>query len=231
MGPRSVATKYQSAAVAEDYDRRRFRGVIGRYNNWRLLCLMTKILRCIGPGALAVDVACGTGRIEPCLLKGHWRVISLDISGAMLVVAQRKFPMSLAAPWFLRGDAHELPLRSRSVDAAFCIRFLHLLDAGARRTILGELMRVTRRWVVVEYRGLAKPLRRARHVVTRWITGHRHRSLTLADIAHELSECGLTLERHYHQSRWFSGSVVVVACRADVRTRPRPAVNATTMVE
>lgn len=215
MSRRPVSMKYQSAAVAEHYDRGRFRGVFGRYNNWRLLSLLKRILRRIGPGALAVDVACGTGRIEPCLLEGYWRVISLDISGAMLIVAQRKFPVSTAAPWFLRGDAHVLPLRSRSVDAAFCIRFLHLLDVGTRRAILGELMRVTRRWVVVEYRGLAKPLRRARRVVNRWITGRARRSLTLADIIGELSHCGLVVERHYHQSRWFSGSVVVVARRVD----------------
>jgi ubiquinone/menaquinone biosynthesis C-methylase UbiE len=213
VSKRPVATRYQHVEVAAKYDVR-FQGLAGRYNNWRILRLLTRILRHLPARGVALDVACGTGRIEESLGQHGFRVVATDISSEMLAVARRKVG---DGPSFLRTDAHDLPFRSASVDAVFSIRFLHLLNEPMRQAALKEMARVSKRWVVVEYRSMTKPLRAAKRAVLRWITKRPgKRSPTINDVRAELAACGLVAERHYFASRWFSGSVLVVARRRDV---------------
>jgi len=217
IGPRAghsrpVAIEYQSLDVAEAYDRRRFGSLGGRYNNWRLHRLLSGIARALPAGSVVLDVPCGTGRIDRCLLRRSLRVIAADISPAMLTVARRKLLPEPTGLEFLRADANRLPLRSRSVHAVLCIRFLHLMDRAERRVALAEMARVANRLVVVEYRNvdpLAKAVKRA---IAAWLRGDApRRRRTIAGIARELRQCGLIAEDYYYVSRWFSGSVLVAA--------------------
>ena len=112
---RPVSIEYQSLDVAETYERRRFHSLGGRYNNWRLHRLLNCILLRLPPGSVVLDIPCGTGRIDNCLLDRSLRVIAADISTAMLTVARRKFRPRPSAPKFLRADANHLPFRSHSV--------------------------------------------------------------------------------------------------------------------
>jgi len=208
LDARDLKYRYQRTDVAESYDRTRFRGLCGRYSDWRLRRNLTAIVRTLPPSALALDVPCGTGRILPSLAKASLRVIAADVSSEMLTVARRK---TSGTP-FLRTDALRLPLRSASVDVAFSIRFLHLLDPEGRTQVLNELARVARSCVVVEYRSVTKPLRVVRRAALRWLGFRNVRTpTTVADLTDELRRCGLRAERCYFTSRWFSASVLIVA--------------------
>jgi ubiquinone/menaquinone biosynthesis C-methylase UbiE len=217
---RPVAIRYQDPAVVDTYDQGRFHGLGGRYNNWRLHRLLNKTLQSLAPGSLVLDIPCGTGRIDAWLLKASLRVIAADISSAMLGRARQKVRPTSPALGFLRADAHHLPFRSGSVDAVFSIRFLHLLDQHARLRALHEVARVARHWAVLEYRRVEKPLHAAKRVIAGWLTGRTRRTkkLTVAEIADELSRCGLVAERCYFVSRWFSGSVLIMARRRPMQT-------------
>jgi ubiquinone/menaquinone biosynthesis C-methylase UbiE len=209
---RPVSERYQHPDVVGVYDRVRYRTLGGRFNNWRTHRLLRKILKDLPPGGLVLDVACGTGRIDACLLEARQRVIALDISGEMLAVARGKPELCSPDLRFVRSHAAQLPCRARSADAVFSIRFLHLLKRPERIAVLGELARVTRGWVVVEYRSVTKPLRAMKRALVRWATGRPgQRSVALADVLDELDAGGLVAERHYFVSRWFSGSVLIVA--------------------
>ena len=215
VGRCPVAVRYQDTDVAEAYDRQRFHSPRGRYNNWRLRRLLNKVLEGLSPSSVVLDIPCGTGRIDNWLLNASFRVIAADISMEMLAVARREVrPM----PWwlgFLRADAGHLPFRSRSVDGVLCIRFLHLLDQQARLRCLNEMARVTRQWVVVEYR-IERPVKAAKRALIRWLTGRTGRKkMMVSGIADELSKCGLLADRYYFVSRWFSGSVLVMAHRQE----------------
>ena len=217
---RPVAIRYQDAGVVEAYDRGRFHGLGGRYNNWRLHRLLNKTLKGLPPGSIVLDIPCGTGRIDNWLLEASLRVIAADISSAMLSRARQKVPPMSSALRFLRADADHLPFRSRSVDAVFSIRFLHLLDQPARLLVLREVARVARHWAVVEYRRVERPLQAAKRLMAGWLTGRngRKKKMAVAEITDELNRCGLVAERYYFVSRWFSGSVLVVARRQAVQT-------------
>jgi SAM-dependent methyltransferase len=209
---RPVESEYQSLETAELYDLRRFASPRGRYNNWRLRRLLNRIVRDLPSRSIVLDVPCGTGRIDGWLLKASLHVIGADVSGEMLAVAQRKFRATPSRPALIKANAQKLPFRSRSIDVVCSIRFLHLVEPPERWTILQEMARVATRWIVVEYRNIDRPIQAARLTMTRWLTGEDvWKPKTVSDIVDELTRCGLIAEHYYFMSRWFSGSVLIVA--------------------
>ncbi len=53
---------------------------------------------------------------------------------------------------YVRADAEALPFAAKSVDAVMSIRFLFHVDPDTRRRMLREFGRVSRRWVIADYR-------------------------------------------------------------------------------
>ena len=91
----------------------------------------------VGVG-VALDAACGTGRLAGLLAgRGH-RTLGVDRSDAMLARAREK----LAGVEFRSGDLTLLPVESGSVDVATCgLALTHLADPAPA---IGELARVVR---------------------------------------------------------------------------------------
>jgi ubiquinone/menaquinone biosynthesis C-methylase UbiE len=89
------------------------------------------------------DIGCGTGSLTFELARFARKVIGVDSSHEMLRRARATAKeRDLENVEFRQGDALELPLPSRSVDAAFCVMVLHFL-ADPARAIAG-LCRITR---------------------------------------------------------------------------------------
>jgi len=89
------------------------------------------------------DVGCGTGSLTFELARFARKVIGVDLSREMLrraraIAKERK----LGNVEFRQGDALEVPLPSRSVDAAFCVMVLHFVPDPARA--IANLCRITR---------------------------------------------------------------------------------------
>jgi SAM-dependent methyltransferase len=97
----------------------------------------------IAPGAVALDVGCGTGRALPALREAvgpTGTVLGVDLTPQMLSTAAGQ-GRHRGAQLFL-GDARQLPLRAGSIDAIFAAGLVqHLPDPAAG---LRELARVTR---------------------------------------------------------------------------------------
>jgi hypothetical protein len=61
----------------------------------------------------------------------------------------------------------------------------------------------------------------AKRAIISWLTRRPAlKKMTVSEIARELSRCGLRAERYYFISRWFSGSVLVIASCQDSGTGP-----------
>jgi SAM-dependent methyltransferase len=84
-----------------------------------------------------VDLACGTGIVTRRLLAPSRRVLGVDRSAGMLVLASGRLPGVV-----IGGDATRLPLESASVDAVVLIWLLHLLTDA--EPVLAEAARVLR---------------------------------------------------------------------------------------
>jgi ArsR family transcriptional regulator len=93
---------------------------------------------------ILADVGCGTGSLTFELARFAGKVIGVDLSPEMLrrarAVAKER---QLSNVEFRHGDALDLPLKSQSVDAAFCVMVLHFLSDPQRA--VADLCRVARR--------------------------------------------------------------------------------------
>ncbi|MBI2528158.1 MAG: methyltransferase domain-containing protein [Candidatus Rokubacteria bacterium] len=92
------------------------------------------------PGVRALDLSCGTGRYALALARRGLRVVGVDVSEPMLLVARAKAREAGCDLHLVRADAHALPLRAGAVDLVTVI--LGLEFAGEPRRVLEECHRV-----------------------------------------------------------------------------------------
>lgn len=172
---------YADPATAERFDAARFGGPIGTLIAETQERTLIRFLA-PAPGVGILDVGTGTGRAAILLARRGARVTGIDASAEMLTVAARRAQAEPALPLtFARGDAHTLEFQDRSFDAAVCLRVvMHTPDW---RRVVGELCRVARRRVVLDYPALASAAalqaasRKARAVLSRWRPGPSPRRL------------------------------------------------------
>lgn len=143
---------YADPAMAETFESTRFSGPIGR--------LLAETQEQVIVGFLAplenqtiLDVGTGTGRAAIALARRGAIVTGVDASREMLMVAQRKATEKAANVTFVQGDAHGLDFADRSFDAVVCLRVL--MHTPDWRRSLGELCRVARSRVVLDYPALS----------------------------------------------------------------------------
>lgn len=92
---------------------------------------------------IVADIGCGTGSLTFELARFAGKVIGIDLSPQMLRRARAAArERRIENVEFRPGDALQLPLPSRSVDAAFCVMVMHFLAAPDRA--IAELCRITR---------------------------------------------------------------------------------------
>ena len=139
---------YADRQVAEGFDALRFSGPIGRLLLEEQRAILSQALAPLS-GRVIADVGSGTGRAALGLAAGGASLVALDASPEMLHVARSRAADARLAIRFGLADAHALPLRDRSVDAAVCLRVLmHAIDW---RQCVAELCRVSRWRVVTDY--------------------------------------------------------------------------------
>jgi SAM-dependent methyltransferase len=144
-------TVYADPRTADGFDAARFGGPIGALvaeaqERFLLSTLQPR------KGLTVVDVGSGTGRAA-CFLAGFGAgVTAMDASAEMMAVAARRAAEAGLDVRFARGDAHALAFPDRSFDAAVCLRVI--MHTPGWRTVVGELCRVARRQVIVDYPAL-----------------------------------------------------------------------------
>lgn len=149
---------YRSSQVAEDYDFHRFSTPERQKRNTRKWAAIRKALSATTGVRTILDLPCGTGRFTGALARDGYEVVGSDISLEML---QKAATVELGKKsdggeprvhGYLQANAEHLPLRDACLDCVVCIRFMMHVDAATRVRMLKEFHRVSRRWVVVDYR-------------------------------------------------------------------------------
>lgn len=149
---------YRSSQVAEDYDFHRFSTPERQKRNTRKWAAIQKALSLTTGVKTILDLPCGTGRFTGALARAGYEVVGSDISMEMLGKAS-----SVVLPptgdgqqptirGYVQANAEHLPLRNDSLDCVVCIRFMMHVDPAHRVKMLREFARVSRRWVIVDYR-------------------------------------------------------------------------------
>lgn len=203
-GPAGLPDAYRSPAAARHYAGARWRGSLrARRSARREARLLQRLLGACGPLGSALDCPCGAGRLLPVLGAAAARVVGADAALDMLRHARS------AAPGTALGvaDATRLPFPDGAADLVLCVRLLHHFPAAAeRRTVLRELARVSRRWVLVSYFDRAS--------VQAWRRRRRPRArhpISRTAFAADLAAAGLRERRRAFLARGWSEQVLVLA--------------------
>ena len=143
-----LARAFDSPGAKLAYNRRLFATIAPRYDLiTRLLSYgqdarwkrrVAEIVRAEAPRGRLLDLACGTGDVALSLADGSRRVVGLDLTIDMLMLARRRS----ATPAWIAGDMTRLPFADASFDAvttSYGLRNVPSLDAS-----LDEIARVLR---------------------------------------------------------------------------------------
>jgi len=204
---------YQSAEVAADYDEHRFRTPKRIRRNVRKWAAIQKALALTGGVKTVVDLPCGTGRFTGNLARAGYEVVGSDISVEMMQQAA-KLPsvQHENIRGYVRADAESMPFPAKSVDCLMSIRFLFHVDPQTRRRMLREFGRVSRRWIIADYRhkysfryGVWKVAK------TLGLTRRPFERVSVKSMKSEFEDAGLRVVKIIAVRRWLSDKWVVLA--------------------
>jgi len=202
---------YRDPAVALDYDFHRFgSGRRARRNARKWRTILAALKRTTGVETV-LDLPCGTGRFTGHLAVRGLQVVGCDISREMMQVARDKTSSVDGVRGYLQSDAERLPFRTDSLDCVVSIRFLFHVDAATRVRILREMGRVSRRWLILDYR------HRYSVRFLRWrlrgIFGLSRDPLprvSRGQLEQEFRDAGLAVTRIFPVARFFSDKWIVL---------------------
>lgn len=148
--PSDEAREDADIGTSSDDYARRFTGGVGRWFVATQTRITLGLLQALPAGASILDVGGGHGQIAPPLIEAGYEV---TVVGSDPVCAAR------LEPWIEQGrcrfeavNLRALPFPDRSFDAVVCLRLLP--HSVSWTGLIGELCRVARRSVVVDYPSL-----------------------------------------------------------------------------
>lgn len=163
---------YKNVEVARAYDRSRFSSLPGRVFNRMEKRMILKCFNGIPAGSTVVDVPCGTGRLAAALLAHGYRVHGMDISAAMLTIAEERLCAYQDRFSFEVADVKQVPAGRDAYDAALCARVLMHFTPDEQVDFLAAVARLSSSIVVINH-SLDSPYQRFRRRLKR-LLGDRH---------------------------------------------------------
>jgi ubiquinone/menaquinone biosynthesis C-methylase UbiE len=148
----------------------------------------------IEPGAVVLDVGCGTGSLAIAAKRRvgpTGAVYGIDASPQMLARANRKAAKAGLDVVFKNAPAQALPFADATFNLVLSTLMLHHLPGSARQQCVFEMRRVLKpggRILAVDF---APPRRKGHGFLARL---HRHGHVRLDDIMASFSAAGLTAE-------------------------------------
>lgn len=142
---------YQSEAVVSHYDRERFESWYGKIaHQGEASALQSVVDKYFEIPGKVLDIPCGTGRLLPVLFGRGFEVVGGDISDEMVGSCRKRFKKEPRAS-FERVNGEEMHFRDNTFDYLTSYRLMCHLPDGVRSRVLREMLRVTRKVVVINY--------------------------------------------------------------------------------
>jgi|RhiMetdeSRZDD1v2_1073273.scaffolds.fasta_scaffold274172_2 SAM-dependent methyltransferase len=194
--------------VPQDYQQQRYRSLDQAWVNWREQRLLAQLLtQCQLAKGTVLDVPCGYSRFAPLYARLGITATGADVSYEMAHLAAANHAQHSRKRW-LCANVLALPFIDSVFDSVLCIRLLHHRYSDAeRQRILGELARVSRRFVIISfYRSTLL------HTVARHWRGSRGRlaMMTLPHLRELAQASGLQIARVHSLLRFCHAQTFVV---------------------
>ena len=158
--------EYQTIERAAAYNhgyQRRIHKRFGTRHEWRLI---QRHLDRVGHSRVILELPCGGGRITPSFADRADFIIEADIAVGQIRYGRATSTLTVPRAW-MTASAFHIPLRDASVDGTICIRLAHHLPTPPERErLFRELMRVSKRFIIVtffDHYSLKNLTRRMRH--------------------------------------------------------------------
>ena len=218
QGEQSAAyqREYQAIEQAAAYNLYYERRLLRRISTRREYRLIGRHLRRVGHSRVILELPCGGGRMTPAFAAATDFVIEADIAIGQIAYGRKTSRISTPRVW-MTASAFHIPLRDNSVDGTVCVRLAHHLPTDAEQErLFRELLRVSRRFVIVTYfdrHSLKNLTHRFRHPFSR-----RPPKLTMtnARVAELARACGAGLVAAPPLSRITSGQRYALIVKASV---------------
>lgn len=185
--------EYQAIERAAAYNLYYERRLLRRISTRREYRLIGRHLRQVGHSRVILELPCGGGRMTPAISAATDFLIEADIAIGQIAYGRNTSRVATPRVW-MTASAFHIPLRDNSVDGTVCIRLAHHLPTDAEQErLFRELLRVSRRFVIVTYFD--------RHSLKNLTHGLRHPfsrrpsklTMTNARVAEFARECGARL--------------------------------------
>jgi len=217
---REILSHYNSPAGATDYVHKFERRWSERVNNWHEQRLLRNLLRSAGIDKLdgiSLDLPCGYGRLHAIVRELGARVIEGDWSFSLLSAAKRyhlEQDRHELPAGYVRATALQLPFPDRAFEFVLSVRLSHhIREQHERIQHLREVMRVSRKWVVLTYFDSAS-VKNRNHDYRRRFNGKRAKwTLSFDEVQEFVQAEGFQLAQWAWISRFFSGHRYVLLRR------------------
>ncbi|MFQ5849125.1 MAG: class I SAM-dependent methyltransferase [Candidatus Binatia bacterium] len=141
---------YQDKAVVEEY-LGKFIDPVGRREHEATALALTLALERIPGVKRILDLPCGAGRFTHFFHQKGYLYFGADVSMTMMEVLHREQKRQGKTTPLVRCDGEHLPFKDSVFDCVVSIRFLnHHIPAIVRERIVGEMRRVSSKWLIVQ---------------------------------------------------------------------------------
>ena len=155
--------------------------------------LLDRMLRSQGRSEVLLDLPCGGGRLSPPMARYTDLLIEADVALGQLRYGRMQGRIPTRQVW-MTASAFHIPLRDSSVEGTVCVRLNHHLPMEAEREqLVRELLRVSKRFVIMSFFDYYSPkntLRRLRRPFNRKPSKSTMKKRELQRLA---QDCGATL--------------------------------------
>lgn len=162
---RAYQENYEQLARAAEYNQKYRRERFKRLTTRRESRILRRLLGLEPRSSTLLDLPCGGGRLSAQIAPAADLLVEADIALGQVLYGRQNVVDGVPRFW-MTASAFHIPLQDASIDGAVCIRLCHHLPTEEERErLVRELLRVTRRFVIMTFFDYSSPkniLRRAR---------------------------------------------------------------------
>jgi SAM-dependent methyltransferase len=157
--------QYRVIEQAAEYNASYKQKLFKRMSTAREYRLLQRLLQSQGHCKVVLDLPCGGGRLSPQIAPFTDLIVEADIAEGQVLYGKRNVSLGTPQIW-MTASAFHIPFRDESFDGTVCCRLCHHLPTEDERVrLMKELLRVTKRFVIMtffDYKSLKNTLRRIR---------------------------------------------------------------------
>jgi SAM-dependent methyltransferase len=143
---------YQDVTEAARYNRMYTSRFSKRWSTNREFTLLERLLSSQPRCQTLLDLPSGGGRLSPQIARYTDLLIESDIALGQVQYGRQHGRVPDVRQFWMTASGFHIPLRTGSVDGVVCVRLSHHLPTAAERErLLRELLRVSRRFVIMTF--------------------------------------------------------------------------------